>query len=170
MAYHETMRLTIPPRMVTTFYEPSTPAHVSLSKLRGKWYFRPLWWFLQKLGAEYQDRIPESYPLQTIAINHESIRELLSSSQRALDTLWQKKATTLVIGHDEMEKLVGAAFSEPAVFRMPFPMQKWVSRNPDLPPEAQMITRDLRVVLAPWLSGWALLPDLEYPPQARGDY
>jgi len=166
------MHLTIMPRMKVRYYEPPSPAYVDLTKLYNKWYWRPLHWLLRKLGMEYHDRIPESYRVEEIAIKQENVRALISSSQKALNVLWREKATTLVIGCDEMEKLVGEAMTEPMTFYMPFVMQNAERdpRRPDFPPEIQTITRNLRVVLAPWLSGWALLPDLEKLPQAQGDY
>lgn len=139
------------PRLAVRHYVPPTPSHADLSKLYGKWYFRALWWFLRKLGAEYQDRIPESWPMQVVEIQQASLFEMIDKSKKAMELLWEKRATTLVLGYDEMDRLLKETPTEMLHLGMSVAVAK------------DQVTHavGLRIVLVPWLSGWALLPDLD---------
>lgn len=118
----DVFRLNILPRLAVSHYVQPDPGHVDLSKLQRKWYFRPLWRLLCKLGAEYQERIPASWPVQEVQIDHSDVIALIGGSKKALSLLWDKKATTLIVGHDEMDKLMRDAPTEMLTFNMQFPL------------------------------------------------
>lgn len=161
--HNDVMRLNILPHAIRRSWVPPTPAQWNLSKLNRKWYWRALDWFLKKLGGEYQDEIPASWPTRQILIDHRSIVALIETSASAMEALWDKRATTLVLGYNEMEKLMNEAPTELMCFNMPFPMaREETSRNRyDFDRSYTSRTVDLRIILVPWLSGWALLPDLD---------
>lgn len=147
----DTIRINMLPRLAVRHYVPPDPAHWDLKKLVGKWYWRPLAWCLRKLGAEWREWVPASYPMQVVEIHPASILEMIARAKHALQLLWEKQATILIVGYDEMEKLMNEPPTEIMQFDMPFPIANGQLTE----------VRRLRVVLVPWLSGWALLPDLD---------
>ena len=144
-------RIAILPRMSVKYYEAPTPAYWDMRKLNGKWYWRGLHWLLGKLGAQYRDYIPESIRVEEKTINHANIQAVIRDSQRAMHLLWDKKATTLLVGRDEMTKLMRDACDEPMSFRAEIPLGNG----------GDFRYMGLRVVCVPWLEGWAILPDLD---------
>lgn len=162
--YDNLMRLNLPPRMAMRYYESATPASWDMRKLNKKWYWRALSWFLKKLGGQYREHVPESYPLTECQVDQRNIIRLLETSARAMDYLWNKKATTLVLGYDEMEKLITDAPTEMMQFGMPVYLQRnEPAHEYEYRTGYKVVSQtvQLRVVLVPWLSGWALLPDFD---------
>jgi hypothetical protein len=137
--------------MQVRFFEPPSPAYWDLSELNAKWYWRGLAWLLRKLGGAYQEFIPESVKVEERDICHADIQAMIRSSQSAIHELWSKRATTLVIGYDEMDKLMRNAPREYMTFNTRVPVGYG----------HRFRYAGLRVVCVPWLEGWALLPDLE---------
>jgi hypothetical protein len=137
--------------MSVRYYEPATPAYWDMKTLTGKWYWRGLHWLLKKLGAGYREHVPESVRVEERTINHADIQTVIRDSQRALSLLWDKKATTLLVGRDEMAKLMRDAYDEPIAFRAEIPLGNGNDFR----------YMGLRVVCVPWLEGWAVLPDLD---------
>lgn len=144
-------RIAIAPRTPVRCHEPSTPAYWDLSRLSGKWYFPALHWLLQKLGAVYRERVPGGVRTEEWAINHADIQATIRGSQSAVRALWDKQATTLLVGHDEMARLTPEAPTEYATFNTRVPIGYGDKSR----------YMGLRVVCVPWLQGWALLPDLD---------
>jgi len=144
-------RIAILPRMSVRYYEAPTPAYWDMRKITAKWYWRGLDWLLKKLGAQYREHIPESYPIDERVIDHSGIQKMIATSQRAMRDLWDKRATTLIVGHDEMAKLMNDAPREYLSFYAEVPLAY----------DANFRYVGLRVVCVPWLEGWALLPDLD---------
>lgn len=144
-------RIAIMQRMSVRYYEPAMPAYWDMRELTGKWYWRGLDWLLKKLGGTYRERIPESHPLVERTIDHGNIQRMIADSQHAMRLLWDKKATTLLVGRDEMTKLMRDAVDDPLMFHAEVPLGYG----------ADFRYMGLRVVCVPWLEGWALLPDLD---------
>ena len=144
-------RIAIMPRMSVRYYEPPTPAYWDLSKLKARWYWRGLHWLLKKLGGTYRDYFPESVRVEERLIDHSNIQRMIADSQHAMRLLWDKKATTLLVGRDEMTKLMRDACDDPLSFRAEIPLGRG----------ADFRYMGLRVVCVPWLEGWAILPDLD---------
>ena len=144
-------RIAILPRMQVKYYEPAKPEYWDMRALTGKWYWRGLDWLLKKLGAGYREHIPESYSIQERTINHNDIRAMIADSQDAMNLLWSKRATTLLVGHDEMSKLMRDACDDPLSFTAEIPLGYG----------KEFRYMGLRVVCVPWLEGWAILPDLD---------
>jgi hypothetical protein len=150
MSYDYITRINMLPRMAVTRYQPPTPAHWDLSKLQKKWYWRGIHWLLNRLGGAYLDMVPESYPVKTVEIDQRDIQTIIGQSQRAMRLLWNKQATTLIIGPEEFVR-----------FKRELPLEMF-SFNAEWPlgNSGQFKMAGLRVVVVPWLSGWTLLPDL----------
>lgn len=154
------MRLDILPRAFVRYYQAPTPAYWDMRKLNSKWYWRALSWVLKKLGGEFREYIPESWPIHEVKIDQGSIIKMLETSKSAMQYLWDKRATTLVLGYDEMDRLMKEAPTEMMRFDMRFPIGRHERSEYDTQYRFVSRTVHLRVVLVPWLSGWALLPDL----------
>lgn len=139
------------PATSVRYYEPSTPAHWDMSSLTDKWYWRGFDWLLKKLGAQYREGIPASYPVQEREIEHGRIQQMIIRDERAVRDLWDRKATTLLVGQDEMAKFLRDSSPDCLTFKTRVPLVQGS--------KARYMA--LRVVCVPWLEGWALLPDLE---------
>lgn len=158
-------RIAIPVRMMVKSWQPRIPGHVDISAIRWKWYWKSLWWFLRKLGARYNEEIPECWPVQVREINHADIISMLETGGKAMRELWNLKAAILVLGPDEYSKLMRDTPQEMVEFEMPVPMARTESEREKwaIEPRRTIQTRTckLRVICVPWLEGWALLPDLD---------
>lgn len=144
-------RIAILPRMQVQYYQPPTPAYWDLSKLKSKWYWPSLHWLLGKLGGVYWDYIPENVRVDERTIDNRNVQTLIATSTRAMRALWDKKATTLIVGYDEMNKIMRDAPREYLTFNTEI----------QLGDNKEFRYMGIRVVCVPWLEGWALLPDLD---------
>ena len=156
-------RIAIPQRVTVKSWQPRVPAHVDISAIRWKWYYKYLWKFLRKLGVQYIEEVPECWPVQTREIDHRDIIRMIESSSKAMDLLWYKKATTLIVGYDEYSKLMNDAPREFLTCCADLPLVRSETNLDYKAPPVVHHTRycGLKIVCVPWLEGWALLPDLE---------
>lgn len=147
---NETQRLTIAPQITHAGYIPETPGMLDLTRITG-WRRQLLCWLAHKLGASVWEPVPSTVETQTVTLDSENVIAMISKSRSAMENLWHQRAGVLVVGHDEARQIVE--------------LPEWASHvlkfNTTVPLGNGGDVRwlGLRVVVVPWLSGWALLPE-----------
>jgi hypothetical protein len=117
----------------------------------GRWQWRrrlaaACWWILGKLGARLEE---ETAGWKTVSFSTDKILEKIRLSRNDLARVWHRKADTILISPDLLDDALMDITSSPFVFDVQLPI--------GMGDDYKIL--GMRVVVCPWIKGWALLPE-----------